>query len=245
VAGISGREGGVSLSPWNSFNTALHCGDDNEAVWTNRKRLCSALGTDFSAYTSGEQIHGSKGRVVKEGERGSGAYSYETSLKGTDALLTNRQGILLNIHVADCVPIILYDSTKRAGALVHAGWKGTADNIAERTVNQMVREFGSNPADIYGALGPSIGPCCFEVGEDTAEKLMKSFPYKGEIISRRDNRIYGDLWKANKEQLILSGVKKENLESANICTCCRTDMFFSYRADGGITGRFSAFLLLK
>jgi len=245
TAGITGREGGVSPSPWNSFNTALHCGDDSEAVKENRRRLCSALGTDPSAYTCGEQIHDCKGRIVRQGERGSGAFSCESSLRGTDALLTDRTGILLNIHVADCVPLILYDSVKRAGALVHAGWKGTAANIAKRTVSRMVSEFASDPKDIFGAMGPSIGPCCFEIGEDTAERLTTGFPYRNEIVTRRNHRIFGNLWKANEEQLLQSGLKKENMESAGICTCCHHDEFFSYRAEAGNTGRFSAFLLLK
>lgn len=244
-AGVTGRQGGISDAPYDSFNTALHCGDETEAVIGNRKRLCEALHIDFSAYTCSEQIHGSESAAVAESQKGAGCRDYGSTIKGTDALMTDRKGILLNIHLADCVPLIFYDWKKHTGALVHAGWKGTAAGIAEKTVRAMNEAFGSSPESILAAIGPSIGPCCFEIGSDTADKIESGFNYSTDVISREENGIHADLWKANEEQLLEAGLKQHNIESAGICTSCHNDEFYSYRAEGGQTGRFSAYLLLK
>ncbi|MBN2659527.1 MAG: peptidoglycan editing factor PgeF [Spirochaetales bacterium] len=244
-AGMTGRKGGVSRQPFGSFNLALHCGDDDDAVLENRNRLCEALKIDISSYTCAEQIHSSEAKAVGTRDMGSGAISYGTSIRGTDALMTDRRGILMNIHIADCVPLIIYDPENHAGALVHAGWKGTASRVAQKTVLQMKETYGSRPESMIAALGPSIGSCCFEIGDDTADKLQSGFPYEKNIIIKKEGSTYADLWIANGEQLLRAGLKKENIESARICTSCHTEEFYSYRADRGKTGRFSAYLLLK
>lgn len=244
-AGVTGREGGVSHSPFNSFNTALHTGDDKEAVIENRKRLCSALDIEFSSYTCAEQVHGSRIRIIYPAEKGRGRADYGDSISQTDSLITFHSEILINIHLADCIPVILYDYKKNIGALAHAGWKGTAGLIALKTAEEMISSLGCRPETIVAAIGPGIGSCCFEIGSDTAEKLADSFSYSPDVIKESEGIYHCDLEKANVEQLLSCGIKKENIECASACTSCRKDEFYSYRADGGTTGRFSAFLLLR
>lgn len=245
ITGITSRNGGVSSPPFHSFNTALHCGDDSNAVIENRKKLCKALGFGFESYTCASQIHEASPAIITEQNKGAGRADYNASLKAKDALITAEKRIMLNIHVADCVPIILYDWKSKVGALAHAGWKGTVKNIVIKTVSQMIFKMNCHRENIYVAIGPSIGSCCFEIGENTAHEILKEFPYKGRIVSKRDNSLYADLQEANKEQLLSCGIPEKQIEVASICTCCHNDEFYSYRAEKGHTGRFSAFLYLK
>jgi YfiH family protein len=245
TAGITGRNDGVSSGPFSSFNTALHCGDDPEAVLQNRQKLCTALGIEFQSYTCASQVHEASPAIIWNDQKGAGRDNYNDSLNAKDALITGEKGIMLNIHVADCIPLILYDAKQKIGALAHAGWKGTVKNIAVETVTQMIRELNCHSENIYGAIGPSIGSCCFEIGEETAETIKNSFPYQNPIVIQKDGRYFADLQEANREQLLNCGISEDHIETARICTSCENGDFYSYRADKGTTGRFSAFLYIK
>lgn len=157
-----------------------------------------------------------------------------------DALITNQPNIAIALNFADCVPIILYDPVKKVIGISHAGWKGTAKQIAPKTVEKMVNEFNSNPKDIIAAIGPAIGKCCFEAGEYVLEELGKTIEKcPAEAISNT----HADLKLINKLQLLAMGVEKIDL--CEYCTSCQSELFFSYRREQGKTARHSAVIMLK
>lgn len=161
--------------------------------------------------------------------------------ENTDALVTNLPNIAIALNFADCVPVILYDPIKKVAAIAHAGWKGTASGIVKKTVKKMVEEFSADPKDIIALIGPSIGKCCFEVQEDVAQKLLQTIVPSGHASVYENGCI--DLKLVNKFQLLSSGVEKIDL--CEYCTCCKTDLFFSYRKENKCTARHSAVIMLK
>jgi len=151
-------------------------------------------------------------------------------------LTDKRVGIFLNF--ADCTPIILYDSTKNIGAIAHAGWRGTAGKIVQKTVRYMVENYDCEPSDIVALIGPCIDKCCFEVGEDVFEKLYSTVGLDG-----LNDKTFADLKEINRLQLMQVGVQR--IDICPYCTVCDNDKFFSYRKENGITSRHSAILKLN
>ena len=179
-------------------------------------------------------------------DRGRGALDYAAAIEDTDALITNALGVPLMLCFADCVPLLFFDSENGAIGVAHAGWKGTVGRIGEKTVQAMAAEFGTEPAKLLVGIGPSIGPECFTVGEEVAEKFREAFPdYHEKLLSQREDGLHADLWAANRLQLEEAGVAAENIECAEVCTSCEHKWYFSYRADGGDTGRLVAVMALK
>jgi YfiH family protein len=160
----------------------------------------------------------------------------------TDATITALPGICLMVMVADCVPVLLFDPVKKVSAVIHAGWRGTVHHITSNTIHAMVIHYGCDPSDILAGIGPSIGPCCYEVGEDVRDFVGESFgTTDGYLIRKNDtSKPHFDLWYANQKQLADNGVKPENIETSGLCTMCHSEIFFSSRASGGVTGRFAA-----
>ncbi|MBN2628549.1 MAG: peptidoglycan editing factor PgeF [Spirochaetales bacterium] len=224
-------------------NTALHAGGSREEALTNRKELCRMLNVPFSSYTCAEQIHSSHVQRVGREHCGRGRLNHSDALPETDALITNEPGILLNIFVADCVPVILYDDRTRSGGLCHAGWRGTIGEIVPKAVRAMGDHYGSRPGDIQAYIGPSIGGCCYEVGSGV-EEAFREFPFIEMPIGHEKDKSFLDLKKANREMLTAAGVSEENITLSPLCTVCGTTPLFSYRKDGKETGRFSAFFYL-
>jgi YfiH family protein len=146
-----------------------------------------------------------------------------------DALLENTPGAVVAVKTADCIPILLADEWRRAVAAVHAGWRGTVARIVEAAVAAMRERFGSDPLDLYAAIGPGIGKCCYEVGPEVAER----FGERG--------RAHIDLAEANRRQLIEAGVTERRVYASNLCTMCRSEEFHSFRRDGEAAGRFHSF----
>jgi YfiH family protein len=204
----------------------------------------SALQIPFTYYTCAEQKHGTQVVVVNKDLRGKGREEYASSIKDADALIVREKNILIAIHLADCVPLVVYDREKHIGALIHSGWKGTAQQITIKTINYMIENMGCSGENMIAGIGPSISDCCFQIGSDTADKLQSGFTYSPGVITRRKDSLYADLKQANREQLLWSGLKTENIEIAPICTSCENDKFHSYRAESGKTGRFSTYLML-
>jgi hypothetical protein len=235
---ISTRNGGVSNPPFDTLNLSFNVSDDPKHVAVNRQILSSALGFKLECITAAKQVHGNKVAVVTKAMRGKGAKDHVSALGGIDAMVTNVPDILLMIQVADCVPLLFYDPKKKVIAATHAGWRGTVLEIARNTVNSMVKRFKSDPAYIYVGIGPSIGPCCYEVGREIIREASK------DLIKTRNGKNYFDLWEANKSQLIEAGVPVSNIEVSGVCTHCNSDTFFSSRAGGGVTGRFGAGIML-
>jgi len=158
-----------------------------------------------------------------------------------DAVITNREDVLLGIQVADCVPIVLFDEKKRVVGAVHAGWRGTAAQILKKTIQAMVDHFGSSPDNIVIAFGPSIKGCCYEVDSDVNEAVCVSTG-AGEYSSRKNSKFFIDLASANMLQAGSLGVKEYNIWVSEECTFCNPDRFHSYRYHGNHAGRQGGFI---
>ena len=205
-----------------SGNLSLFIGDSAKKVINNRKRIARALNIPYNRLISAEQVHKDRLAIIKR---------LPISLRSTDAMITDLPGICLMLTTADCVPLLFYDPNKRVIAAAHAGWRGTALKIAQRTIKAMQR-LGSSIKDIKVGMGPSIGPCCYEVGPEVA----RMFGIKG-----RSNL---DLRKENKKQLIGAGILSKNIKISDLCTKCNSDTFYSSRASNGATGRFGTGIML-
>ncbi|MEG6585964.1 peptidoglycan editing factor PgeF [Dendrosporobacter sp. 1207_IL3150] len=242
---VSTRIGGISKAPFSTLNLGLHTGDDIESVCNNRRIFCEALGIDFDSIVTAEQIHGSDVAQVFTTELGKGAKDYSEALKGVDALITNISNLPLMLFFADCVPVLLFDPINKAIGVVHAGWKGTVAKISQKTVLSMREKFGTNPGDCIVGIAPSIGPCCYEVDEYVANQFKIQFDRGDEILTPHNSKWKLNLWAANLMQLEEVGVLKENIKISGVCTSCNKELFFSYRAENGRTGRMGAVISLK
>ncbi len=243
---VSSRPGGISEQEFSSLNLGFHVGDSSFDVLQNRRILADALGMGLFSFTFANQCHSANVALVDERSKGLGAVARESAIPNTDGMITNIPGICLCVLVADCVPILLYDPQKQVIAALHAGWKGALRKIAPAAIEKMIQNYGCRADDILACLGPSNGPCCYEVGEDVAREarcalgnpkgVLSDAPTKGKFIF--------DQWQANKLQLIEYGVKESHIEVAGICTQCNASLFYSSRADKGVTGRFAAGIML-
>ncbi|HUT72122.1 MAG TPA: peptidoglycan editing factor PgeF [Desulfatiglandales bacterium] len=239
---ISTRLGGCSNIPFDSLNLGLHVGDDPDLVFSNRERLAHAVAIPTSQFTFAQQIHSGNVTTITEGMRSKGAFNQNEAIEATDAMVTAERNTCLVILVADCVPLLFFDPVRNVIGVAHAGWKGTLQLVALHTVKSMEKGFGSSPHNIIVGMGPSIGPCCYEVGPEVITQVKAAFSSHQEYIRHesRDGKGHLDLWKANRDQLVQAGIRRENIETANQCTCHNADIFFSYRQQHGETGRFGA-----
>lgn len=245
--GVSGRLGGVSEGQCAGANMALHTGDEVAKVVSNRRLFCQAIGVPFERLVSPEQVHGDRVVVVDEALAGRGALDYTAAIKNCDALITATPDIPLLLCYADCVPVLLADPVRRVIAVVHAGWRGTVAAIARKTLQRMQRDFNCRPEDCLAAIAPSIGPCCYQVDEPVEAQIRHAF---GETAAARlltptgKMRWQLDLWEANRWQLAEAGIPAAQIIGSQVCTACNTNLFFSYRAEQGNTGRIGAMLSL-
>ncbi len=242
---FSTRAGGVSKNEYSSMNLGFGRGDGDENVRENYRRFCRAAGLDYDSLVSSAQDHHTFIRRVGKEQHGVGIRKPK-DMQSVDGLITNEPGVTLVTHYADCVPVYLLDPVKRAIGLVHAGWRGTVARIAEAAVSAMTREFGSRPADLLAGIGPSIGPCCFEVDSpvrDVFAALSDLNP--GDLIRDDGNGKYHvDLWETNRRILMRAGVPASSITVGGVCTRCNADLLFSHRATGGKRGGLAAFLAL-
>jgi|SRR5690625_3856267 len=225
-------------------NTALHVDDDPATVIHNRKAITSALRFDFEAWTCGEQVHDNRIARVTAAERGSGRLTRASAIQATDGLTTNELDVLLTSFYADCVPLYFFDPVTRATGLAHAGWKGTVLKIAVNMVNHMETQYGTPPARLLVAIGPSIGPCCYEVDERVAEKVRKLQLPHG-LVKKNDKHYDLDLKECNRQLMIKAGINPNHIEFSLLCTSCHSDLFFSHRRDQGKTGRMASWIGLR
>jgi hypothetical protein len=260
VHGFSTRSGGSSRAYGGAtLNLGFTQEDSKAAVERNRAALLRAVGA-AGAYDSNlwplvtvRQIHSDIIWCVDAAP--------ECQLTG-DGLITDTPGLLLGIQTADCLPIILVDSRRKAVGVFHAGWRGTLQRIVEKGVGEMRRWFGSRARDLKAAIGPGIHGCCYEVGDEVREQFESQFAYAGDLFrevkepdpvrekypllfltarapghGELPKKIFLDLVEANRQQLLAAGVPAKSVEASPLCTSCRTDMLFSYRAENGRTGR--------
>jgi len=235
VQAVFTRRGGLSPNPWNSLNVGGTVGDERERVMQNRLRAFRAVGRDPRSMYDVWQVH-SADVVIASAPH----FSMPPELKA-DAILTDRPGVTLFMRFADCVPTLLHDPKRGVVGIVHAGWQGTVKKILRETVRSMQAAYGSNPADVLAAIGPSIGPDHYEIGPDVIERVRASFDGDLDtLLLPHNGRIHFDLWAANR--LTLEQVGVGQVEVAGLCTACATTDWYSHRAEKGKTGRFGALI---
>lgn len=232
---VTTRIGGESEGAYSSFNLSEYTGDDAARVIANRLFLCAEIGITSTNLCIPYQTHSDQIAVLDELFLEKSTAERSKILHNVDALVTNQTGICIGVTTADCVPVLLYDPENRVVAAIHAGWRGTIAKIASKTVAVMVAKYGTQPCDLIAAIGPSIGPDSFEVGEEVASQFEEAG--YGAFVLRHKEKPHIDLWKTNSAILIESGVSLENIEQAGICTFTSHDLFFSARRLGLKSGR--------
>lgn len=253
------RCGGTSKGMFSTMNLSFARGDDPSAVEENFARLADALGAGKEDFVFTDQTHTTNVRKVTGQDAGKGLIR-ERDYTDVDGLITNEPGLILSAFFADCVPLYFVDPVRRAIGLSHSGWRGTVNRMGAATLAAMRREYGTSPADVICAIGPSICQDCYEVGEDVAAEFLSAFAGREREILREQKTFTGEtegkgndgikkyqlnLWRANEIILEEAGVPKEHIAVTNICTCCNPDIFFSHRASHGRRGNLGAFLALK
>lgn len=205
---------------------------------SDKENLCKELNMNFDNLTNNKQTHSDIVNIIKKEDIG--------KVKEGDALVTNLKKTPLLVFVADCVPVAIVDPKKEAVALCHAGWRGTYSKITQKSIENMEKLYGTNPEDLVCVLGPSIGPCCYEVSKDLIEKFNTIITNRDEkFYIIKESKYYLDLWKVNELILTSCGVKKENIVNLNICTSCNSDKFHSYRKHNQTTKRLGMILEVK
>lgn len=244
--GFSTRLGGVSQGDLSTMNLSFHRGDDPEAVMENHRRFAQAIGYDERKLVFSDQVHTTKIYKVTEADCGKGI-TRESDIIGIDGLVTNRPGIPLITFFADCVPLFFYDPVGKVVALAHSGWRGTVARIGKVMLDYMKQEYHTQAKDVLCAIGPSICQDCYEISGDVAEEFQKEFTevqYKDFMRSVGSGKYHLDLWKVNQYILLEAGIRKEHLETTDICTCCNPDLLFSHRASHGKRGNLGAVIML-
>jgi YfiH family protein len=238
---FSTRIGGVSeLEQTKGLNLAFGRGDDDSVVFENLSVFAKAVGIDDKKVISVPQIHSNIVKNVNGADAGAGYYKkHEFSC---DGYVTTEDNLPLGVKTADCVPILLEARDDNGNIIavsaVHAGWRGTADRIAEEGVLKLC-SLGAKVENIYVAIGPCIDECCYEVGNDFAEQIKTKLGqnYKNKFIVEKENgSLYANLKGMNVEILTSVGVPKENIDIAPYCTCCDPELFYSHRRQKGIRG---------
>lgn len=242
---FSSRVGGVSDGIFKSMNLNAGRGDDAKKVDQNLKIICDAVSIDKNTLVTGAQTHSVNVRHVTLENKGIGIYKPKDKTD-VDALITNDKNLTLMTFHADCVPIYFYDTKNKAIGLAHAGWRGTVNEIVKEVINAMNKAFKTQSEDIIAAIGPSIGPCCFEVEKDVASKFYELKHLKTESFIKKasDKKFYINLWEVNKQILLNCGVKPSNIAISNVCTSCYSELLFSHRKSRGKRGTMAAMLCL-
>lgn len=241
VHGFCGRRGGVSEGPYESLNTSVREGDTLENVERNRLIVARALTVETSPFFPLRQVHGDRVVVID------GPVSLLDPFVPAvgDAVITSHPAMALCIRTADCVPLFIVDPDQRVIADVHAGWRGTALDIAGRVVATMVSRFGSRASRLLAAIGPAIGHCCYEVDEEVID-AMGAWAFGSSLVpSSRPKHWMLDLQAINRRQLLDRGLLAERIATIPLCTFCRQDLFFSHRRDGRQTGRQANILMIR
>lgn len=242
---FSTRFGGVSSGIFQSMNLGFDRGDCPENVFENHRRLLETIGVapEMSVHT--KQEHGTNIRIVKRADCGKGIIK-ERDFSNIDGLITNEPGIALAVYAADCVPIFLADPKRRVIGTVHAGWRGTIGDIVGNAVRQMQEAFSVNAEELFCAIGPSICPSCYEVGNEVADQFEGLFPSVDfDVVIQKEGRLYLNLQEANRQLLMRTGVLPERIEISDLCTCCNPALLFSHRATNGKRGNNAGYIMLE
>ncbi len=247
IHGCSTRIGGVSEGIFSSMNLSFTRGDNSEHVRENYRRIGKAIGIDETKLVFSDQVHKTVIHVATKEDMGKGIIK-PRELKEIDGLVTNETGIPMVTFYADCVPLLFYDPVEHVAGMAHSGWKGTVAKIGEKMVQKMSSLYGTKPENIIAAIGPSICKSCYEISEDVALEFERAFPKEQVEIfleSKENHKYQLDLWKVNEYILTGAGIKRENLDITNLCTCCNKELLFSHRGNKGKRGNLGVFMCLK
>ncbi|HYL79293.1 MAG TPA: peptidoglycan editing factor PgeF [Candidatus Acidoferrum sp.] len=245
---FSTRRGGVSPPPFATLNLGQSVGDDPQAVQRNRRRFFGAFGIEPPQVVRVRQVHGDGVLIVDPALAARVAFPqvllderYEF-----DALITDVPDLALVVSTADCLPLLIHDPVRGAAAAVHAGWRSTAKGIAAKAIRAMHEAYGTDPANCRVAIEPGIRGCCFEVDRPVTEAVEGALPtWEAHARPSRAGHWRLDLAGVNRAILQEAGVSPERIEDLGLCTACRTDLFFSHRAENGRTGRMMNLILLR
>ncbi len=226
------RRGGVSRGYLASMNLA-YSREDKETVDENYRRLAAAEGFTLRAVSRTRQVHGARILPAPQDPADTG---------GVDGLVTDKAGVPLAVFTADCAGILLADPRTKSVGAVHSGWRGTAARICAAAVKQMRLLYGSDPEDIVAAVGPSIGPCCFEVGGDVKDAFAAAGFPAGLFSEVPGGKYHLDLWRAVRQTLTDAGLRAENIHICGECTVCHSDLYYSHRATAGRRGNMAAMI---
>ena len=240
------RLGGVSEGEFTSMNMAFNRGDDPDRVTENYRRFCSSAGFDFNTLVASAQDHHTFVRAVTKDDIGVGI-TRPRDMESVDALITNERGVTLVTYYADCTPLFFVDTKNKAVGLAHAGWRGTVGRIGEKVIKKMAELYGTDPKDIYAAVGPAISVCCYEVDEPCAAQFLALDDLSTDkfVFPKGGGKYMVDLIDANRQILHAAGVPEENITVSDLCTCCNSDLLWSHRATKGHRGTMSAFMCLE
>jgi len=237
--GFTTRVGGVSKDIYSSMNLSFSRGDEEETVIENFHRIAAAIGFPYESIVCSDQTHTTNVMEVTAKDRGKGI-TRSKDYTDVDGLITNDPNVTLATFYADCVPLFFVDPVHKAIGLSHSGWKGTANKIGQVTIEKMRETYGTDPKDIFAAIGPSICQDCYEISEEVAVKFKEEF-----LIEKENGKYKLDLWKANEKNLAECNVPMEQIYLPNLCTCCNPKLLFSHRASKGKRGNLAAFLKIK
>lgn len=235
VHGFPERTGGVSVGPRRSLNLGVRWGDDAEAVAANRAIVAQHAGFALSDLQVTKHVHGTT--VWRVGEPVGEPAEY-------DGLVTEHCGPVLGAFAADCMPIIFADPVARVIGACHAGWRGAVGGVAQNTIARMT-ELGAQPGDIIAAVGPSIGPCCFEVGDEVVDAFVRAFGNVPGMVVAGHAKPHVDLRRAVGVALARVGVREPHMDLSPPCTRCHPERFFSYRRDGQAGGVHMGFIGMR
>ena len=242
--GFSTRAGGVSPAPWDSLNLGVSVGDDMTRVQENFRRFCAAVGVDERRVVLSRQVHEDNIRLVTAADCGKGLWR-DRDYESVDAMITCEAGLSLVVFSADCNMILLWDPLHRAAGAVHAGWRGVASALVQKTVRRMQEVFCTDPAALRCAIGPAIGPCCFETDDDVPAALRDALGDKAEpYMVRQGAKWHIDLKGVNARLLRDLGVPAEHIDICPHCTACMPQLYWSHRKLGTARGSQIALISL-
>lgn len=255
VAGVThavfSRLGGYSEAPYQGMNLVTSTGDEPGRVERNRRLASATLGLPLAG---ARVMHGAEALVITRDDLPSLADDESSAwidwlrAHPADALVTDVPGFALFLAFGDCAPVLLCDPTRRVVALVHAGWRGTAQGIIGRTLDVMRERFGTRPVEVLAGVGPAIGACCYEVSAEVPAVFAAAAPSVADTAwfeRLPDDRLFLDVARSNVGQLLVAGVPDAQIERSGFCTGCRTDLFYSHRREPKPSGRFGVGIGLR
>lgn len=232
---FTGRLGGNSRPPFDSLNLAYDAGDENKVVTSNRHLVGKILGIPPEDWVLCRQVHGSCVKRAGELERGRGGLDHWSAIPRADGLISDREGLVLGILTADCLPLVLVCGSESAVGVAHVGWRGALYGVVISALKRLFEYSGCRPDEVTAFLGPCIGPCCLKIGKDVADDFRRFIGDKA-VIEGEDGSPRLDLASICRRQLIGYGINYTNIFSADVCTSC-DEKYFSHRGSGGNTGR--------